>query len=121
MKIAGFNKKTQHKISYPNLDSAIRPVPHSDEVPVPVFDQLPTLEDEDHITEDISEWDSDADFPDVTSTGPQRFDQPELNDLVRDLGLSKELSELLASRLNSKNLPQDGTKVTFYRHRENKL
>ena len=93
-------------------------MPHSDEVPVPVFGQLPTLEDEDDITEDISEWDSDADFPDVTSTGPQRFDQPELNDLVRDLGLSKELSELLASRLN---LLQDGTKVTFYRHRENEL
>ena len=53
--IAGFNKKARHKISYPNLDSAIRPVPHSDEVPVPVFDQLPTLEDEDDITEDISE------------------------------------------------------------------
>ena len=74
VKIAGFNKKTRYKISYPNLDSAIHPVPHSNEVPVPVFDQLPTLEDEDDITEDISEWDSDADFPDVTSTGPQRFD-----------------------------------------------
>ena len=121
MKIDGFNKKTRHKISYPNLDSAIRPVPHSDEVPVPVFDQLPTLEDEDDITGDISEWDSDADFPDVISTGPQRFYQPELNDLVTDLGLSKELSELLASRLNDKNLLQDGTKVTFYRHRENDL
>ena len=44
-----------------------------------------------------------------------------MNDLVRDLGLSKELSELLASRLNDKNLLQDGTMVTFYRHRENEL
>ena len=44
-----------------------------------------------------------------------------MNDLVRDLGLSKELSELLASRLNDKNLLQDGTKVRFYRHRENEL
>ena len=96
-------------------------MPHSDEVPVPVFDQLPTFEDEDDITEDISEWDSVADFPEVTSAGPQRFDQPELNDLVRDLGLSKELSELLAFRLNDRNLLQDGTKVTFYRHRENEL
>ena len=96
-------------------------MPHSDEVPVPMFDQLPTLEYEDDITEDISEWYSDAEFPDVTSTGSQRFDQPELNDLVRDLGLSKKLSELLASRLNDKNLLQDGTKETFYRHRENEL
>ena len=30
---------------------------------------------------------------------PQLFSQPELNDLVRDLSLSKESSEILASRL----------------------
>ncbi len=48
---------------------------------------------------------------------PQCFNQAELNDLVKDLSLSKELSELLASRLNEKNLLQHGTKVTFYRSR----
>ncbi len=121
VKITGFNKKTRHKICYPNLDSAIRPMPHCGEVPVPVFEQLPSLEDEDDILEDNPESDSDADFVDVPTTEPKRFDQLELNDLVRDLGLSKELSELLASRLNDKNLLQDGTKVTFYRNRENEL
>jgi hypothetical protein len=41
---------------------------------------------------------SDSDFQ-TTSHG-ERFDQNELSDLIRDLNLSKESSELLASRLN---------------------
>ena len=45
----------------------------------------------------------------------------ELNDLVRDLTLSKELSEVLASRLNEKKCLGPGTKITFYRYREQKL
>ena len=31
----GFNKKKKSLIEYPNLPSAIRPVPHSDELPIP--------------------------------------------------------------------------------------
>jgi len=33
-----------NSLTYPNLDSAIRPVPHSEELPVPVFEGLPQLE-----------------------------------------------------------------------------
>ncbi|GBM78011.1 hypothetical protein AVEN_13029-1 [Araneus ventricosus] len=36
--------------------------------------------------------------------GPQPFSRSELNDLVRDLGLSKDGSEFLGSRLKNKNL-----------------
>ena len=63
-KISGYSKKTQQKLSYPNLGSAIRLSPHSHEIPVPVFTELPSLEDE----EDICESDenhghaSDTDF-----------------------------------------------------------
>ena len=35
---------------------------------------------------------------------PQLFFQEDLNDLVRDLALSKEKAELLASRLQQNNL-----------------
>ena len=45
------------------------------------------------------------------------FSQGELNDLVRDLSLSKESSELLASRLKEKNMLEPGTQITFYRKR----
>ena len=37
------------KLSYPNLDSAIRSVSYSHEIPVAVFTELPSLEDEDDI------------------------------------------------------------------------
>ena len=51
-------------------------------------------------------------------SGPQLFNQSELSDLVRDLALSKESSEVLASRLKEKSLLQPGTKVSFYRKRD---
>ena len=47
----------------------------------------------------------------------QLFSQNEINDLARDLNLSKESSELLASRLKEKNLLQPGTIITYYRNR----
>ena len=40
-----FNKKNKSKIKSPNLLSAIRSMPHPDEVPLTVFKQLPSLED----------------------------------------------------------------------------
>ena len=52
-------------------------MPHSDEIPAPVFEQLPSLEDEDDILEDNLESVSDEDFVDVPTTEPKRFDQPE--------------------------------------------
>ena len=63
---------------------------------------------------------SDSDFAGPSSTA-QKFNQPELNDLIRDLNLSKESSELLASRLKEKNLLDSETKVTFYRNREKNM
>ena len=49
---------------------------------------------------------------------PEQFIQPELNDLVRDLGLSKNQSELLASRLKDKNMLKLEARVTYFRNRE---
>ncbi|GBM84224.1 hypothetical protein AVEN_94424-1 [Araneus ventricosus] len=40
------------------------------------------------------------------------------NDLVRDLGLSKDGAELLGSRLKNKNLLTRRTSFSWYRHRE---
>jgi hypothetical protein len=54
----------------------------------------------------------DSDFQ--TTSNSERFDQSELSDLIRDLNLSKDSSELLASRLKEKNVLQPGTKITFY-------
>ena len=40
----------------------------------------------------------------VQESVPEAFSQSKLNDLVRDLSLSKESAELLASKLNEKHL-----------------
>ena len=55
------------------------------------------------------------------STNPKRFSQGQLNDLVRDLNLSKQSCELSASRLGEHGLLDSGTKITFYRNRDDLL
>jgi len=94
-------------LTYTNLNSAIRPVPHSEELPVPVFKGLSQLEsflssEEEDISIDSNNTLADNNFP-PSLLSPQLFSQGELNDLARDLNLSKESSELLASRLKEKN------------------
>ncbi len=41
------NRKNQSSLKYPDLESARGPVAHSDDVPVPVFKELPDISDED--------------------------------------------------------------------------
>lgn len=116
--VKGFNTKNKNKISYPNLNSAIRPVPHSSEIPVPLspssFDDIQSDSEDGNILPPQDESSSDL----SVDEGPQPFSQSELNDLVRDLGLSKDAAELLGSRLKNKNLLSPGTSFSWYRHRE---
>lgn len=58
---------------------------------------------------------------DKRSKLPELFSQEELNDFGRELGLSKEAHELLASRLKQKNLLMKGTQITVYRNREQEM
>lgn len=118
--VKGFNSKNKRNISYPNLDSAIRPVPHSSEISIPQppssLDEYPIeLEDEATLS---PPGESSSDFSFDEDGRPQLFAQGELNDLVRDLGLSKDAAELLGSRLKNKNLLSRGTSFYWYRHRE---
>ena len=48
----------------------------------------------------------------------EQFSKMEQSNLVGDLGLSRELSEVIASCLNEKNCLRLGIKVTFNRCRE---
>ena len=121
--ITGINRNNRSKWTYPDPPSARRPSPHSHEVPIPTFHQLPELEDGQSSSDQYSDNnlnEGDGDYEGMSSV-PQRFRQEELNDLVRDLNLSKAASELLASRLNDKNLLERGTKITYYRTREKNL
>ena len=55
------------------------------------------------------------------STKTKAFSQGQLNDLVRDLALSKEWSEILASRLSKHGILDFRTKITFCRDRDDFL
>ena len=118
--VQGFNKKNKHSLKYPNLDSALRPIPHCDEtIPIPVFKGLPELEEEETTSSDdtLANETIEEEFrPDNSTLGiPYLFNQMMLNDLIRDLSLSKEDAELLASGLKESNILSPGTRVTFYR------
>lgn len=102
-KTSSYTKKTQ-QILY----SAVCSVLHSDEIPMPVFIQLPSWEDEDendtNMIEDIPKNYSNIDCVNSSITVNRNSAWAEFNVLIRDLSLSKELSELLISRLKDKNI-----------------
>ena len=45
--VTGINRKNRGSLKYPDLQSARRPVAHCDEIPVPIFGELPDISDED--------------------------------------------------------------------------
>ena len=114
-KIEEYNQKNKKSIVYPNLASAIGPVPHFVHLPVPIPPvNLPVVSEK----SDESSENSGTDFDScVSERRPHFISQNDLNDLVRDLNLSKDKSKLWALRLKQWNLLMLGTKVTFYRQR----
>ena len=144
VKTRGFNTRNRRKITYPSIPSAILPVPHCELHPVPAFVSLPALQTQPthtlqpiHSSQNLDNNGSDIpsdsestatesdgvsteneDISSIDQSLPQPLHQHELNDLVRDLDLSKDQSLVLASRLKEKKLLAPGTSVTFYKTRE---
>ncbi|CAH1107948.1 unnamed protein product [Psylliodes chrysocephalus] len=114
VELHGTNKR---KMTYPDLPSAKRPRLCLNDVPSPMSQDLSNLSDlsDTEMVEVFSDK-RDSDFE--VSTSPSHFSQYALSDLIRDLDLSKERSELLVSKLKERNLLSQGTKITFYRDRE---
>jgi hypothetical protein len=114
--VQGYNSKNEKDICYPNMPSAMRPVAHGHDIPIPT--PLETLDTSPPDSEyDVSDCDG-VDFQPTTSSEPQLFKQSELNDLVRDVGLSKDCTEILGSGVQSKNLLSPGTSFLWYRNRD---
>ena len=97
----------------------MRPVPHREDLPTPHLPTHLTLENESEheaATEVPNEEQDYATYErNASSCEPHLLTQGELNDLVRDLKLSKKQAELLGSRLRGWNLLQKDTKVCFFR------
>ena len=105
--------------------SAIKPVPHDPDLPVP---QPPTeMEDTLSVDEGAStSTESEEDLIESDSSfqhksAPLLTNQERLNDLVRDLYLSKENAEVLGSRLQQWNLLEPGTIIFSFRIRNQSL
>lgn len=112
--------KNAPQIVYPDIPSSIAPVPHCPELPIPTppkSDQ-PSSGDssESDSMKDIG--DSDCDFTEaVDERRPYFPNQKDVNDLIRDLGLTKSNAELLTSRLKQWNLLDESVQVTDQRKR----
>ena len=92
--ITGVTAKSKHTVQYPNLPSAMRPVPHSAELPVPKPPTNMTLNESESSDEDVGQANNNTDC-DPTFAGALSFNEPhllaqgDLNGFVRDLNLSK--------------------------------
>lgn len=118
-KVAGYTANNKKDILYPNIPSAIRPIPHDPDIPVPLPPESDTLSSGSRSTEIESPMDH---IYEPGTTGDDRcFNQSELNDLVRDLNLPKESAELLGSRLKEKKVLAEGTYFSWYWHRQKEL
>ena len=113
----GFNRKKKSVIEYPNIPSAIRPVPHSDELPIPESREIDLLRSDNAESSEecsVSEPCTSRNKKFGVTTEPHLINESKLNDLVRDLDLPKVKAELLASRLKQWNLLQSGVKVCSF-------
>jgi hypothetical protein len=106
----GISTKKKSTLVYPNIPSAIRPVPHGDGLPVPEPpDNFTTYsDDEDSVSSNSEEQQPsasrDAGYFPSTGSSNHNGTEGELNNLIRDLKLPKNKAELLASRLQQWNL-----------------
>lgn len=107
--VTGNNRNKRWK--YPETSSAKRPRPHSNLLPVPV---LPELRDAEAVVDANEDFLMSSDPTESEASGSsqgaaKKFNQSDLNDLARELELSKSNSEVLASRLGERNMLEQGT------------
>lgn len=113
----GINRNNKQHVKYPSVPSAIKPVPHGTEIPIPTppdnFDSSSDSYEEMSVMDESATYEPVADL-----TQAKPLNQAELNDLTRDLCLSKESAQLLGSRLRENHLLAPGTTFYWYRSRE---
>ena len=116
--LKGCNRKNKHNVKYPDVPPSTEPEPHNSNLPV--SEPNVTID-----TEPISDSKSsaatehDSYMPEEEEVHqPKPLIQVQLNNLRRDLNLSKEPAQLLGSRLREDDLLAPGTTFSWYRNRE---
>ena len=110
--------KNAPQIVYPDIPSSIAPVTHCPELPIPTPPKRDQPSSGDSSKSDSQEdiRDPDYGFTDaVEERRPYFPNQKDINDLIRDLGLTKSNAELLTSRLKQRNLLDESMQVTHQR------
>jgi len=123
---SGMNRKKEQIIDYPNISSAIRPVPHGEDLPMsePPKDYTLNSEMEEEDMEKTGpheEEPTEPDFQGPASVSHHKLTQQELNDLVRDLELPELKAELLANRMKQWKYLDEGVKITLYHYHQKNL
>ena len=96
-------RRKKWTVSYPNISSAIRPVPHTEILHVPVPPQQYILDSDDKPTENREKAPQPSTSTDAEFTANLQFNkfhritQQELNDLIMDHHLPKSKVEFLRS------------------------
>ncbi|XP_076307323.1 uncharacterized protein LOC143223336 isoform X2 [Tachypleus tridentatus] len=120
--VSGFTAKNKKSIEYPNLPSVMRPVLYDDSLSIPKPPEEWTLDEPDEETAMQGTGSNiDPNFEPCSSGDPHLITQSELNDLVKDLGLSKAKAELLGSRLQEKCLLSPSTTISVFRSRQDDI
>jgi hypothetical protein len=123
----GITKKKKWTVTYPNISSAIRPAPHTVDIPVTVPPQQYILDSDEEPTENREKTPKRSTLTDVDFTADLQFNKfrritlQELNNLIRDLDLTKRKAELLGSRLQPWKLLEENVRMSVYRKRHKDL
>ena len=114
--LKGINCKNKHHLQYHDVPSAIRPIPHSPDFPVPKPDGIMEYSSSESEHSNMTVIAGDDAYKIDEDDQSEPLTQAELNDLTRDVNLSNEFTQLLGSRLKGKYLFAPET--TFFRYRD---
>lgn len=116
MNVVGINAKKLARYKYPDVSSVSKPVPRTDSDPLPI---CPGISAKNALTTSSSSLASNE--SNFAMEEEHLISQSELSDLIRDLNLSKQKAELLASRLQEWKHLDPETRVTIYRNRNHAI
>ncbi|XP_076814257.1 uncharacterized protein LOC143460567 [Clavelina lepadiformis] len=115
--LQGINRKNKQHVKYPDVPSAMKPVPHGPGIPVPEppgeISEMECCSSAASKASEQDTWDAEQ-----STSQPKPLTQLELNDLTRDLNLTKESAQLLGSRLRENNLLAPCTTYFWYRYED---
>ena len=109
--------KNAAPVNYPDISSSIAPIPYCSKYSVPVPPGPDEVQDDN--SDEMEQMEAeDMDYqPKVPEKTPHFPNQKVVNDLIRDMGLTKSNAELFISRMKQWHLVKEEVRVTSQRSR----